>query len=272
MLAVVDQAKKAAGAGLTTILLGETGTGKSVLARQMHAWSGRKEAFVEVNCANLGASLAESELFGHTRGAFTGADRAKQGRFKEAHGGTLFLDEVGELSLEVQAKLLTAVERGTFRPVGSDRVEHADVYLIVATHRDLRAMVEAGSFREDLYYRLLGCVLTLPPLRERIVEIAPMVDRLLARHPRADGQPWRLGEGALAVLHAHRWPGNVRELVQLGLRAVASLPGPVIEAEALRELLAPGEGPPSPRTWVLQRLRAGPLGRSALFDGFAAAV
>ena len=127
MLAVVIQAKKAATAGLTTILLGETGTGKSVLARRMHVWSGRTGAFVEVNCANLNGNLAESELFGHTRGAFTGADRAKQGRFKEARGGTLFLDEVGELPVEVQAKLLTAVDSGVFRPVGSDKADHAEV-------------------------------------------------------------------------------------------------------------------------------------------------
>ena len=207
--------------------------GECTPGRAGRAKSGRRT--VEVNCANLNGNLAESELFGHTRGAFTGADRAKQGRFKEARGGTLFLDEVGELPLEVQAKLLTAVDSGVFRPVGSDKAHHADVYLIVATLRDLKAMVAAGTFREDLSYRLLGSVLTLPPLRERTSEIAELLEGILARHPRVDGQPWRLGDGALVVLHGHRWPGNGRELAQLAHRAVATLPGPVIEADAVRE-------------------------------------
>lgn len=268
MHALVLQAWKAAAVRLPTILLGETGTGKSVLAERMHAWTGRQGAFVEVNCANLGRELAESELFGHARGAFTGAHQARRGRFQEADGGTLFLDEVGELAPELQAKLLVAVEHGRFRPVGADRDLKADVFVIAATHRDLEAMVAAGTFRADLYHRLAGCVLTVPPLRARTDEIEALLASLFARHPRPDGAAWTLGEGALAVLQAHPWPGNVRELHRLARRALATLPGPVLEAEALRALLAPGQAPLSPRAWVLRRLQAGPLGRNALLKGF----
>jgi transcriptional regulator with GAF, ATPase, and Fis domain len=206
----------------SVLILGETGTGKEVVARAIHQASGRAGGpMIKLNCAAMPATLVESELFGHAKGAFTGATQARDGRFAMADGGTIFLDEVGELPLELQAKLLRVLQEGEFEPVGSGTTRRVDVRVVAATNRDLHAAIGEGTFREDLYYRLNVFPIELPPLRERGDDLRLLADafaaRLAARHGRAL-QP--LTDACHARLAACHWPGNVRELLNVLERAV----------------------------------------------------
>jgi two-component system, NtrC family, response regulator HydG len=198
----------------TILLLGETGTGKELVARAIHERSSRAPSrLVAINCAAIPRSLIESELFGHARGSFTGATSDRAGLFEEAHGSTLFLDEIGELRPTIQAKLTRVLEERCVRRIGEPRERKVNVRVIAATHRDIRGMVKAGSFREDLWFRLNVCVLELPPLRERPEDIPMLAQRFLAeRAPVAGAGVTRFSQGALDALYAYRWPGNVREL------------------------------------------------------------
>jgi len=199
------------------LVVGESGTGKELVARSLHTEGDRADGpFDVLNCAAIPDNLAESALFGHEPGAFTGATNRRDGAFQRADGGTLFLDEVGELSLAAQAKLLRVLETGDVRRVGGAKVEHPDVRVIAATHRDLRSLVQQGAFREDLYFRLAVLTAVLPPLRDRLGDLEVLCDALLSgRHPHA-----RLHPDALQRLQHHGWPGNVRELRNVLTRAV----------------------------------------------------
>jgi len=198
------------------LVLGESGTGKEVVARNIHFQSARaNKPFVPVNCGAIPADLLESELFGHEKGAFTGAISARQGRFEAAEGGTLFLDEIGDMSLPMQVKLLRVLQERVFERVGSNRSINADVRIIAATHRDLEAGIRDGLFREDLYYRLNVFPIELPPLRQRREDIPFLVEELSARIGREKGINVRVGRDALAVLADYPWPGNVRELANV---------------------------------------------------------
>jgi len=205
--ALLWNVRKAAATPLSTYLAGETGTGKEVLAELLHAWSDRASGnFVPLNCAALSITLIESELFGHVKGAFTGAHAPRPGALLQAHNGTLFLDEVGDLPLDIQVKLLRFLENGEIRAVGSDHVSHANVRVVCATHKPLLKMVEEGRFRRDLYYRLASVTLEIPPLRDRPEDI-----EMLARHF-AGSFGKTLSPSALLRLQSYSWPGNVREL------------------------------------------------------------
>jgi DNA-binding NtrC family response regulator len=224
----------------TVLVTGESGTGKELVARALHGASGRREGpFVAVNCAAIPEDLLESELFGHERGAFTGAVARKLGRFERAHGGTLFLDEIGDMSLVLQAKILRALQEREIERLGGEERIPLDVRVVAATHRDLQAMMAEGEFREDLFYRLAVVRLHLPPLRERRGDV-----RLLALHyaglfARAHGRSVRgFTRDALEVLQAHPWPGNVRELRNVLERAVLLAGGGVL----LPEHVQPAEG------------------------------
>jgi two-component system response regulator HydG len=231
MQAVLRRARDFADSDAPVMILGESGTGKEVVARALHANGPRgRRPFVPVNVAALPAELLESELFGHARGAFTGATGEKQGLFEAADGGTLFLDEIAEMPLALQAKLLRAVEDGEIRRVGDTRAFAVDVRFVCATHRDLPARVASGQFREDLYYRLKVLVLRLPPLRDRPEDVLPLAARLLAAEKRPG--PGFTPE-AKRLLRAYRWPGNVRELGNAVRHAAALARGRIIEPEHL---------------------------------------
>jgi transcriptional regulator with GAF, ATPase, and Fis domain len=234
-MAALEHARKVAPTETTVLLTGDSGTGKEVLARAIHHASGRGDgAFVAVNCAALPETLIESELFGHERGAFTGADRVKRGRFELAAGGTLFLDEIGELALPLQAKLLRVLQERRYERVGGTATLTADVRLIAATNRDLLAAVEAGKFREDLYYRLAVFRVHLPPLRERGDDVLQLADRFLrAFGERMGKRDVGLSREARDLLLAHRWPGNIRELQNAIERAVILSDGGLISAAQL---------------------------------------
>ncbi len=205
----------------SVLILGETGVGKEVLAETLHQLSGRTGTMTRINCAALSESLLESELFGHEKGAFTGAGAQKEGLLEAAHEGTVFLDEVGELPMSIQAKLLRAVEHREVLRIGATRPVQIDVRFIAATNRDLPAEVASGAFRRDLYFRLDGVTLVIPPLRERRGLIGPMALRFLAdARPRTAGAAPRLSAEVLAALEAYAWPGNVRELKAVVERAV----------------------------------------------------
>ena len=196
----------------TILITGENGTGKELVARAIHFNSGRKnKPFVVQNCSAFNDNLLDSELFGHSRGAFTGAVGAKKGLFEVADGGTFFLDEIGDMSPALQVKLLRILQEGTFIPVGETHTRQVDVRVIAATHRDLKAMVEQGLFREDLYYRINVITLALPPLRERREDIPVLVDHFIKKHSRQDHRPG-LSTACLERLMDYHWPGNVREL------------------------------------------------------------
>ena len=236
---LLGQVQRVAQADCAVLLRGETGTGKELIARAIHALSRRrKRAFVAVNCATLDGELLESELFGHERGAFTGANARKQGLVEAATGGVLFLDEVGELPLKAQAKLLRLLENGDYRRVGGTRDLHANCQVISATHRPLEDMVKAGGFREDLLFRLQVVELLLPPLRERGDDLALLIDHLFAKLRAQVSRRLTLGPEARAVLLGWRWPGNVRELKNALERAVILAPGPVVEVDDLPPGLA----------------------------------
>ncbi|HTV09651.1 MAG TPA: sigma 54-interacting transcriptional regulator [Candidatus Aquilonibacter sp.] len=219
----------------TVLIEGETGTGKEVVATAIHHLSKRSsKPLVVLNCAAIPESLLEAELFGHTRGAFTGAVQARTGRIEAAHGGTLFLDEIGELPLAVQAKLLRFLEGGELQRVGDNDLTRVDVRVVAATHRDLEQRVVDGDFRLDLYHRLAVFPIEVPPLRERLEDMPELAEHLLARLG-ADAPRKSLGPDALRALEQHAWPGNVRELAHVLERAVI-LAGdlPVIAAEHIR--------------------------------------
>ncbi len=245
---VLGQARKVAGHRDVTVLLGgETGTGKELLARAIHYASPRAAApFVEVNCAAIPANLLESELFGHERGAFTGAVVAKPGLFEQAHGGTLFLDEIGHLPLELQAKLLRALESREIRRVGGTTTKSVDIRLLAATHLDLARAVVDKTFREDLYYRLNVVRLVLPPLRERGTDLELLAETFAAVLAKRYGLPApALGADFKAALRGHPWPGNVRELRNAVERAlVLSTPG-TLQASSLDLGVAPAAEEPA---------------------------
>jgi two-component system, NtrC family, response regulator AtoC len=221
MHAALELARKVAPTDATVLLTGESGTGKEVLARCIHTNSLRaSKAFVAVNCAALSPTLIESELFGHEKGAFTGAVAQHQGRFERAHGGTLFLDEIGELDGNLQAKLLRVLQEKTFERVGGTRTISVDVRVIAATNRNLTEMTAEKKFREDLYYRLSTFPVTIPPLRSRSADIAALAQLFLERYARKLGKTTpRLSETAREKLLAYSWPGNVRELENMMERA-----------------------------------------------------
>lgn len=231
MREVRELIERIADADVPTLLVGETGTGKGMFARALHAESNRASSpFVSVNCAALPENLLESELFGHVRGAFTGAHADRQGLFEQADGGMLFLDEVGDMVPALQAKLLDVLERGCIRAVGAARERPVDVRVIAATHRDLRARIAAGLFRDDLLYRLEGVVVEIPPLRLRRDDIPPLVEQFIegarATYPKSVVE--RFSRDAMLRLVAYAWPGNVRELENAVSRAV--LLGRAVEA------------------------------------------
>ena len=219
---VLAQMEHVAHAGTTVFLQGESGSGKEVAARAIHSASPRASGpFISLNCAALPENLIESEMFGHERGAFTGANSLRKGRFELADGGTLFLDEVGELSLPVQAKLLRVLQERCFERLGGTQTVHVDVRIIAATNRDLESMVEAGTFRRDLFYRLNVFPIRLPALRERKDDILPLASRFALRFARANGrEEARLSLAVMDMLQRYDWPGNVRELENVMERAV----------------------------------------------------
>ncbi len=231
----------------TVLISGESGTGKELIAAAIHQNSTRKSGpFVKLHCAALAESLLESELFGHERGAFTGADRRREGRFEHANGGTLFLDEIGEISPTIQVKLLRVLQEREFERVGGNQTIKTDVRLIAATNRDLKEMVDKGTFREDLFYRLNVVNLHMPPLRERASDIAALADHFVKRYAREDAKDVsKLSDGALAQLIGYNWPGNVRELENVIERAVVLATSDTIEQEHLPPELTPMPREPS---------------------------
>jgi two-component system response regulator HydG len=231
--ALAELIERVAPSTAAVAVLGESGTGKELVARALHARSARASGpFIPVNCAAISKELIESELFGHEKGAFTGAAQTHKGAFEEADGGTIFLDEVGELPLDLQAKLLRALESGEIKRVGASRPMNVDVRVVAATNRDLLTAAREGRFREDLYYRLCVVPLTLPPLRNRPSDIRPLAEHFLAKFaPR--GQTVRLSPAAMAALESHPWPGNIRELKNVIHRALLLRKGANIEVTDL---------------------------------------
>lgn len=243
MLQLRERARRVAQTSADVLIEAESGAGKELLARALHAASPRRRGpLVAVNCAALPEALLESELFGHARGAFSGALAEKPGKFELAHGGTLLLDEIGEMPLELQPKLLRALQEREVDRLGGTRAVAVDVRVVATTNRSLRAMVAAGAFRADLYYRLNVVPLRIPPLRERREDIGELARHFLAKH---GGAGLEFAPELLAALAARDWPGNVRELENFARRAAALAPGPVIGLEALREQEAEGEALPA---------------------------
>jgi DNA-binding NtrC family response regulator len=240
-----EDAERLAGTDRPILLRGETGTGKGVLARWLHERGPRAdEAFVDLNCAGLSRELLDSELFGHERGAFTGAVARKRGLLEVADHGTLFLDEVGEIDLAIQPKLLKAVEEGRFRRLGDVRDLSADFALIAATHRDLRAMIQAGFFREDLYFRVSTLTVTIPPLRERAGDIGLLAAKILHGFAIERGRdPLSITPAALRALERYSWPGNIRELKNVLERAFLLCDGGSIGLDDLRFEVSTGLPP-----------------------------
>jgi DNA-binding NtrC family response regulator len=228
-------AKQAAAANVTVLILGETGTGKEVVARAVHGWSPRKDnPFVAVNCAAIPKDLLENELFGHEKGAFTGAVKREAGKIEIAEGGTVFLDEIGDMSLSMQSHLLRVLQDQTFYRVGGTQSVHTDVRFLAATNKDLQQAIRQGTFREDLFYRLAVISLTLPPLRERLDDIPLLAQHFLGRAGKFGlSKQCTLSDAALRTLARYRWPGNIRELENVLTRAYILTPGKTIEAEHL---------------------------------------
>lgn len=260
----------------TVLILGESGTGKEVAARRLHEHSLRRgKPFVPVNCGAIPAELLESELFGHEKGAFTGAISARKGRFEMAEGGTLFLDEIGDMSMPMQVKLLRVLQERTFERVGSNTTIHCNVRILAATHRNLEEAIADNRFREDLYYRLNVFPIEMPPLRERTDDIPLLVEELAGRIEREQRGSVRLAPDALEYLAAYAWPGNVRELANLVERLAILYPATLVSAEQLppkyRQSLAPRKvAEPKPKSEPLvKNLRPSPEGREdvrALFE------
>jgi len=231
---VVDSARKVAGLTAPCLLLGESGCGKSLLAKFIHTNSNRSgKAFVVVNCAAIPEQLFESELFGHVKGAFSGATHARGGLFAKAEGGTLFLDEISELPLPMQAKLLHAVQETEYRPVGSSTTVKANVRILAASNRDLERMASSGAFRQDLFFRLNVFDITIPPLRERRDDLIPLIFYFLNHYGKKHGSGKKISQEAQALLRQHSWPGNVRELAHLVERLVVTTEAEVISVDHL---------------------------------------
>jgi DNA-binding NtrC family response regulator len=235
MREAIDTAKKAAASRSTVLLLGESGTGKEVFARAIHQWSERRqEPFITVNCVGLSKDLLESELFGHERGAFTGAHQLKKGKMELAHGGTVFLDEVGDISAELQTKLLRFLQEREFERVGGTQPIPVDVRVIAATNRDLSSAIKEGRFREDLYYRLNVIPISLPPLQEKKEDISVLAQYFLKRFAAETKKNFTgITNDAEAKLIAYDWPGNVRELANVIERAVVLGQGPEVTPQDL---------------------------------------
>ena len=255
MRRVLEQVRQVAVTPTTVLITGETGVGKEVVARAVHEISPRRDRLlVALNCAAIPGELLESELFGHVRGAFTGAQSAREGKFELADGGTLFLDEIGDMPAPLQAKLLRVLEDSVVERVGGNKRIEVDVRVISSTNRDLTAAVRDGSFREDLYYRLNVFRLEIPPLRERAEDVRPLAESFLARFGREFGKgTLRLSDDAISRLERYPWPGNVRELQNVMERAaVLSASSAVVGEKLVAELLPPGQSDGSPRADALQ--------------------
>ena len=263
MKAVYDVIAKVADSPSTVLISGESGTGKELVARALHRGSSRRDKpLIKVNCAAIPKDLVESELFGYEKGAFTGAVGSKPGRFELADGGTLFLDEIGEVPVEMQVKLLRALQESEFERVGGIKTIHVDVRLIAATNRELKALISEGRFREDLYYRLAVVPISLPPLRDRREDIPLLVEHFIEKYDARLGKKVeRLEDEALQVLLAYHWPGNIRELENLMERSVLFADGPVILASSLPDSLRE-RGAGAPPIAAL-----GPLGAMAAPSG-----
>jgi two-component system response regulator HydG len=232
---VLDRVARVAPSDATVLISGESGTGKELVARALHASSRRGDSpFIPVNCAAITETLLESELFGHARGAFTGATRARRGLFEEAHGGTLFIDEVGETAPGFQAKLLRALQDGEIRRVGESSPVRVDVRIIAATNQDLRQAIQERRFREDLFYRLNVVPIRIPPLRERLEDIPLLAVHFLAQYNQRAGTRKVFPPGTLVELQEHRWPGNVRELENMVEQVAALSPGTEIGPEEIQ--------------------------------------
>ncbi|MDZ7802631.1 MAG: sigma-54 dependent transcriptional regulator [Thiohalophilus sp.] len=233
---VRKQIEQVAGTDANVLILGESGTGKEVVARNLHYHSGRRQKpFVPVNCGAIPPDLLESELFGHEKGAFTGALTARQGRFEMARGGTLFLDEIGDMPLSMQVKLLRVIQERVFERVGSNKSIEADVRIVAATHRNLEEEISAGRFREDLYYRLNVFPIEMPPLRERRGDIPLLIGELVTRIEHEQQRSVRFTRAALAALSDYEWLGNVRELANLIERLVIMFPNGLVDVRDLPE-------------------------------------
>ncbi|MBI5197137.1 MAG: sigma-54-dependent Fis family transcriptional regulator [Nitrospirae bacterium] len=251
---------KVASGTIPVLIVGESGTGKELVAREIHERSPRKNrAFVPVNCAALSQGILESELFGHEKGSFTGALASRKGRFEVADGGTLFLDEIGDLPLTTQVKLLRFLQEHEVERVGGNKVIQVDVRVVAATHRDLKKAVEDGTFREDLYYRIHGVTINLPPLRERLSDVPELIEHFLQRYNDEMHKRVRLPDDLLDRLMAYTWPGNIRELENIMERAVVLAGEELISEQDLpEEVLSP------------QRMdsdHAGPIGDSPEITG-----
>jgi DNA-binding NtrC family response regulator len=280
-LKMMENVTRIARTGATTLVLGDTGVGKEIVATLLHAQSPRSSAaFVVVDCAALHEQLLQTEVFGHERGAFTGADRLKHGLFEVASGGTIFLDEVGDISLEVQAKLLRVLETGRFRRLGGTEEIAVDVRIIAATNRDLRHAISRGHFREDLFYRLATFVVEIPPLRERPEDIRLLVEHFTRQINMRFSMSKRVGDEAMDALMRHPWPGNVRELIHVLEQAMVLSDMDVIAIDdlpaAFRANAAPAASPDEILTlrevqrrhvlWVLDKT-AGNRGQAARLLG-----
>ena len=243
MQAALKVARQVANSTATVLIQGESGTGKELLARIVHQHSSRaREPFVAVNCAAIPETLLETELFGHEKGAFTGAASRRVGRFERANGGTLFLDEVGDMSPAMQAKILRVLQEEEIERVGGERPIHVDVRIVAATNRDLAVEVEAGRFREDLFYRLAVVVMHLPPLRERGDDVELLARHFLEHFARKHGRPvHEMSDGALDLLRSHAWPGNIRQLRNVIERALLVSEGGVLLPEHLPPEVRLGE-------------------------------
>ncbi len=237
--------ERVAASDSTVLISGETGTGKELVARDIHARSRRAgQPLMAVDCAAVPAELLESEFFGHEKGAFTGAIRRRKGSFELAHGSTLFLDEIGNMSLELQAKLLRALQEREIQPIGSERKIPVDVRIVAATNRNLREAIQQGEFREDLYYRLNVVPLALPPLRERRADIPLLVQHFLKKYAgKLNRQIEQVDPAVMSILMAYAWPGNVRELESAIERAMTLTDGTVLEAEGFRHLASEAARP-----------------------------
>jgi DNA-binding NtrC family response regulator len=235
MLELMDTARRAANSLATVLLLGETGTGKEVMARALHRWSARaSKPFVVVNCAALPESLLENELFGHEKGAYTGAVRREPGKIESAEGGTVFLDEIGDMPAGLQTRLLRLLQDQEFYRVGGAQPIRAHVRFVAATNKDLKEAIQNGLFRQDLFYRLNVIALTMPPLRKRPEDLPGLVDHFIRRYGATMGRsPFTVSQDALDVIREYHWPGNVRELENVLVRAVTLCPDTCIEPEHL---------------------------------------
>jgi len=262
----------------TVLITGETGTGKELVAQAIHTISAQRDKpFIKVNCAAIPESLIESELFGHVRGAFTGAVGPRRGRFSRAHGGSIFLDEIGTMSVSLQAKLLRVIQEREIEPLGAERAERVDVRVIAATNRDLRQLVEQGRFLDDLFYRLHVVPIDVPPLRDRLEDIPLLAAHFVTKHSSRCGRSFvPLNDSVLSLLLAHHWPGNVRELENTIERAVVLSSGCVIAPDVITIVSGRGSRPASvpsvklrqniewvERETVRRALEASPIKREA---------